>query len=577
MKALKNRLNWLLPATLALGSFLFFQLFYSYHLFFKEQTQLFLFTPDYILSYFQKPGWLAAMSGDFLTQFFYLRGGGPIVLALLFLLEWWLMKQVLFKITASKTVALWALIPVVADLTAYLALLYTPRSTMGIIFILIAFLLITSTSYKSWTTFLLLLLSACGHWLFGSAVFVLPFLLLFSKNIYRPFIISELSILLIVASVYIGRPHYLLPVSDTFLFPLISVKGLFPLLTFSLVIFLSVLLIQKETFQSLSKWIALIILPIVLFFGFKMNANFGLEKILALDSETYFGHNQRVLKLAEKWKIKNRVATYYTNMALAKKGVLPDRLLEFYQPSIHGLILPVSQYENWQTIFFSNELFYLLGDMNLAQHSAMLGNTFSPYNRSSRMMKRLAEINMVIGDYDGAEKFLKMLDKTLFHKKWADEKMKENRTDAKSEWLDQKRTQIAQTDTIRTAFDYIKSIEFLVEQNPPNKIALDYLLCYHLLNKDLTAFRKAYDRYAKPQNKFVPKVYAQALLIELFRERASEETIQKYKIDNTQIRDFLNYTSSFEAEKGNVETMQEKFGNTYWFYFHFATMKEGEE
>ena len=52
---------------------LFFQFFYSYHFFYQEQNQLFLFSGDYLVTYFQKPAWAACMAGDFLTQFYYYR------------------------------------------------------------------------------------------------------------------------------------------------------------------------------------------------------------------------------------------------------------------------------------------------------------------------------------------------------------------------------------------------------------------------------------------------------------------------------------------------------------------------
>jgi hypothetical protein len=53
----------------------FFQFFYPYHLFIKEQLQLFLFTSEYFISYLSKPASLASYLGDFFTQFFYLRCG----------------------------------------------------------------------------------------------------------------------------------------------------------------------------------------------------------------------------------------------------------------------------------------------------------------------------------------------------------------------------------------------------------------------------------------------------------------------------------------------------------------------
>lgn len=66
----------------AIASFVFFQFFYPYHLFYQEQNQLFLFSWDYITTYLDKPGWLACLTGDFLTQFYYYRFAGPTILTL---------------------------------------------------------------------------------------------------------------------------------------------------------------------------------------------------------------------------------------------------------------------------------------------------------------------------------------------------------------------------------------------------------------------------------------------------------------------------------------------------------------
>ena len=65
-----------------LACWLFFQFFYSYHFFYQEQNQLFLFSGDYLATYFQKPAWAACMAGDFLTQFYYYRFAGPVILTL---------------------------------------------------------------------------------------------------------------------------------------------------------------------------------------------------------------------------------------------------------------------------------------------------------------------------------------------------------------------------------------------------------------------------------------------------------------------------------------------------------------
>ena len=71
----------------AIACFVFFQFFYPYHLFYQEQNQLFLSSWDYLTTYLDKPGWLACLAGDFLTQFYYFRYAGPIILTLCILIS----------------------------------------------------------------------------------------------------------------------------------------------------------------------------------------------------------------------------------------------------------------------------------------------------------------------------------------------------------------------------------------------------------------------------------------------------------------------------------------------------------
>ena len=70
----------------AIACFAFFQFCYPYHLFYQEQNQLFLMSWDHVTTYLDKPGWLACLAGDFLTQFYYFRYAGPIILTLCILL-----------------------------------------------------------------------------------------------------------------------------------------------------------------------------------------------------------------------------------------------------------------------------------------------------------------------------------------------------------------------------------------------------------------------------------------------------------------------------------------------------------
>ena len=74
----------------------------------------------------------------------------------------------------------------------------------------------------------------------------------------------------------------------------------------------------------------------------------------------------------------------------------------------------------------------------MAEHCAMLSMIFSPRNSGSRMIKRLAEINLVNGDDEAALKYLRILDKTLLHKSWAEKRIPGQQTPQVKEWLEEK-------------------------------------------------------------------------------------------------------------------------------------------
>ena len=66
-----------------LGTFVFFQSAYPYHLVRREQMSLFAYDWEYICQTYRGDGWLARFLGDFLEQFFHLPVVGPLVVALL--------------------------------------------------------------------------------------------------------------------------------------------------------------------------------------------------------------------------------------------------------------------------------------------------------------------------------------------------------------------------------------------------------------------------------------------------------------------------------------------------------------
>ena len=89
----------------ALACWCFFQFWYPYHFFFQEQNQLFLWSWDYISTYFHHGG-LSLLAGDFLTQFYYYLYIGAIILTLCLLIIGTLLYASLRNFKVTRFVAL---------------------------------------------------------------------------------------------------------------------------------------------------------------------------------------------------------------------------------------------------------------------------------------------------------------------------------------------------------------------------------------------------------------------------------------------------------------------------------------
>lgn len=299
--------------------------------------------------------------------------------------------------------------------------------------------------------------------------------------------------------------------------------------------------------------------------------NFYLEHLLAIDINASYGKWEKVSQLTQK-DLRTDYGTYYFNLSNALKGQLPEKLMSYYQPFSKGLFLPVDPSGNYLTFIAANELWFMLGDMTMAEHSAILGMISTTDHHSSRILKRMAEINLINGDDEAALKYLRMLQKTWKYRDWANQRIPGKQTPAVQKWLEHKRQFIPQTDTLRASADARLSLRHLLKSNPDNLLAYHYLLCYELLNKDIASFAKDYI----PGKGLPCRLYHEAILIHLIRQNGNltEDDFKTYQFTPEVLQDFQEYTRIYEQNHGNGSALQAQYGKTYWFYYHFTTMKK---
>ena len=561
-----------------IACWIFFFHLYPYHLYYNEQITLCILQSDFLQTYFQKPAFLSEICGDYLTQFFLWTGGGSTILTLTFLLTWLGVRTALIRTGIIHHASLWALLPIIAEWGEACHLEYPLSMSLGLLFSVWIFTLITfCTSIRTrnvlHTILFFILYCAVGAHFFAYVLIAIVYEYKHSNRSLSPVLLLSISILIPIGGSY----FYYLTLKQAYFYPLISnymLRQPFVFLLTELFLLLSFLPIFVPRLNKCRIALYTILFLSITSLGKAYNASE--EKTLAFSSEAYFGHWDKVIRLNKNNDYPTYLSAYYTNLAYARQGKLCDELMQHYQPASHGLLLQINNSTGYIYGMASPDALMECGDMAQAQHSAMLAMTFTPHQRSSRMIRKLTEIAIINEDYAIAQKYLHMLLHTSLHRKWAKERLEfinSGQCNSIPYW-NNKRQMLAKQDTLFSANQWRTSLANLIESNPQNKMAADYLLCFHLLNKDLKLFKKDYDRYYYPTFGLLPpRLYQEALIVCMDEKDDPQEQLKHYRIPFQVYNDCLQYLSIYEEAQGDGHALQKQFRKTYWFYYHYAQLK----
>lgn len=516
-----------LVCLVAIAWFIFFYTLYPYHQLHKEQTTLFLLSADALSAYAGKPALLARLAGDFLTQFYYFAPGAPLLLALTATLTGWLSYLTLRPWLPLGPALGIALLVMNWEMLRASGLAYPLSSSLSLVGSLGLFLLYRAVENRKIHLLTGLAIALTGYSLLGYGVILFAFLALVQAWVEKKgYPESALIFIIVTIMPALAGPKQGLTSAQAYPYP------------------------------ATSWWDA---------------PDLTHERLLGMDTEAYCGNWKKVKQLSQ--TIPDiQAAAYYYNLANAVHGRLPEGLMDRGTPNIQGLFLPVTPQSSYLSTLFAGEGWFQLGDMTMAEHATLLGMIFSPNHQGTRMLKRLAEINLINGDQAAAMKYLRILSKTLFYRQWAYDRMPGHQPDKVKQWLATKRTLIPQTDTLRTSTtDIVKSLRHLLRSNPGNLPARDYLLCFHLLTKNLPGFL---EDYVPTPGQAPKRLYAEALLIDLVRRKAPADEIKNTIVDPRIMEDFKAYNLLHRQSGGNSSALAGRFGKTYWFYFHYAQIQK---
>ena len=401
---LKNFCIFILYMLGAVACFAFFQFCYPYHLYYQEQNQLFLASWDYLTTYLEKPGWLACMAGDFLTQFYLYPYMGAIILTLCILLTG---NNIKCAVRDADIKGIWA-----PNITAFAAMMLLVCFCFDYEYRLSSILAIAggASEFRVSTTILV-----------STRKFINKIEKMDENNpiLHRKGLQIRISAFSIVISIFVCHWFFGFGVwiygALVFAGCLANIMktGTYYCMT-ALVISSFLLMLTKGLyfcdFQTIYTYPGI---------GKLVEPQLDEEKTLAVDCEYYFGNYNRVINMVEKDKNPNQYMKFYHDLIMAQFRSQPASLNKYPNKDI-GTFETLEANPSLLTIHALNELYWALDDMTFCERAAMLGNIYSPNCRNIRMVKRLAEINLVRGNYAATRKYLRILQKTFVWKRWAD-------------------------------------------------------------------------------------------------------------------------------------------------------------
>ena len=557
---------------------------------FQEQYQMFLFDTGYFLERIVLPGGLADYISEFLVQFYYMPVLGGAIIALLLMgiqaAVWGLMKQYGarhdfpgYLLSFLPSIALWC---AMGDQNVLLSFVVALFGALVIGWIHNRF------HNRLVKVVFELVSTALVYWFLGPVVFLYAALMIGDTlknakqkgNVFSGIGYSAVILILTIA--------WILLTTQTLQYPLYRIfAGLnyyrypgavsplpFVVMVWAVVIpFLGMIPCHRKSLQKLQQSKVVIVLSYVLvivasWFGIKASFDEMTYDLIDYDFLVRTEQWDKIIEKAEKKPATTPLSVSCVNLALSQKGVLADRLFEFYQNGGEGLfptftrdmISPVS----------TAEIFFRLGMVNDAERYMFEAQEAIPnYRKSARLTRRIIECEIINGNYKVAAKLLRRLQKTLFYSNWANQMMallgNEKAINQHPIYGKLRKYREKKQDFLFSDREMDQMLGLLFLNDNHNKMAYEYLMCYELLQRDMEKFMQYY-----PLGRFVgydhiPRTFQEILIGNWMKTHSDPRTIP-YSVDAQNVNNTLNFIQLYMQNPKDSQLNQQPYVSNAWHY-----------
>ncbi len=565
---------WGVTLLLGVAAFLFWWLGYPAGLAYQEQLQLFLWTGDYLCSRLAEPGGVARYVAELLIQFYNLIVVGALFLAVIFMavqrLTWQLMKAplCLLPLSLAPVLLFWYALG-----SENVMLTYGVALLMALVATLVLNRLNGMNCYLWWAVVIVLM--PFFYWITGPMALLIPLCVTPPQSSGRWLNVTGrvVGVLTVVLCLLLAAHVLPFPV-ERLRMGISYYRYVQPLPTVLLSIPLVVVLLRY-----LPRWLAPVLRTkggrrVVLVVGCAALAGLLVLLPTSYDERTYtlmeydylvrLGRWDAIIKKSEQKQPDLPMSVCATNLALGMTNQLGERAFQFYQRGSDGLLPPSER--NFSTQQLTGEAYFQLGLINTAQRFAFEAMEALPnYNKSGRAIKRLAETNLINGQYEVARKYLHILERTIFYRKWA------QRTEA---LLDQEeeinshplygrlRRCLVSEELLFSEGELDKICGQLFIHNPQNTMAMQYLLMFPLMNKDIKKFMN-YMQVVQSRVLYNPRACQEGVV---FAMTMQHQQLPKGVVSPMVERNYNEFGAIYNNE-GKDSPRLEQFKHTLWYYY----------
>ena len=553
---------------LLVASTVYFSVWYAFHTVNLEQLQLFEGTWAYFAETVSVPGGFSDYLGRFLTQFFYHAWSGALILAGLLVLIRALLRRICTRkdaIIGAATflpsillmMVLCLRFPTVSLLTAFCLTLVAVLAVKGIrstkarriwtlILIPVLYLLLGSLA----ALFAAIVAIQEHNWRFGVVALLVAIACPLVASLIFPYPLGRLFYGLSYYKVHVQMPVW--PWVAAVVAAAVVALAESPVLAGN-----------DRTWRAAYAAVVIFAVPAVLLCSSRND-----EQSLRYNSLAGKRAWNRIVTEATRRAPKTYGETACLNLALCKTGHLGGHMFEFRQDGPETL-LPNENTPHHDGLSTA-EIFYQLGMVNNARRYCFEAlNAIPDYQKSAPVFKLLAEISLVNENFEMARKYLTSLSHTLFYRRWANERIALLKDPAgpfvPNEYIEKRYERYKGEDYI---FDYNHadfSLRQLLVEHPGNLTALNYLLAWNLLQKDTGEFVAACPFEAFTST--VPKAWQEGFVLDWNRSGYPADDLPEFITPALAAR-FEAFTRDFNANVP-LAAMQERYGDTYWFYYFF--------